>query len=72
MTTPGGDLSVNFYLFALDERYLTCLWLKLGFARHGLVITAEFILEFHTNVPAGRFRERNCPCSRIMNEPDAQ
>lgn len=38
----------------------------------GLVITAEFILELHTKVPAGRFRERNCPCSGIMNEPDAQ
>lgn len=37
-----------------------------------LMFIAEFILELHTNVPAGWFRERNCPCSRIMHEPDAQ
>lgn len=41
-------------------------------AETGLVIIAEFVLELHTNVPAGQFRERNCPSSRIMNEPNAQ
>lgn len=72
MATLGVDLSINFYLCALDKRYVVCLWLNLGCARHGLVIIAEFILELHTNVPEGPFTKRNCTCSRIMNEPDAQ
>lgn len=72
MATLGVDLSINFYLCALDKRYVVCLWLNLGCARHGLVIIAEFILELHTNVPEGPFTKRNCTCSRIMNEPDVQ
>lgn len=30
MAVLGDDLSINFYLFASDERYITCPWLKLG------------------------------------------
>lgn len=35
MAALGDDLSINFYLFSLDERYITCPWLKLGCARPG-------------------------------------
>jgi len=73
MAALGDGLSINFYLFALGARYVTCPWLKLGLCQTlELVIITEFISELHTNVPAGQFRERNCPCSRIINQPDAQ
>lgn len=31
----GDDLSINFYLFALDERHIIHPWLKLSCARPG-------------------------------------